>query len=158
MGHQRSVAHPNFNQSKSLGLSEIKHRNNKICIAARRVHSKVEQTPKHQCSPQLNKLECFVTASPETGTPIFGLHWFNDRAWPTVPQRIPRPRQRSGRVALGPGGAALFFRQRLRLPELTARALSLMPRRFLRGERLGAVLVECTPHHSTGTASVSIFN
>ena len=29
---QRSVARPHFNQWKSFGLSEIEHRNNKICI------------------------------------------------------------------------------------------------------------------------------
>jgi hypothetical protein len=48
---------------------------------------------------------------------------------------------RDGRAALppnpGPGGAALFIHQRLRLPELTSDALNLMVRRFLRGERRG---------------------
>ena len=32
-GNQRSVARSHFNKSKSFGLSEIEHRNNKICVA-----------------------------------------------------------------------------------------------------------------------------
>ena len=39
--------------------------------------------------------------------------WFHDRGWPTDPLNPPG-RRRSGRVALGPGSAALFIRQRLR--------------------------------------------
>ena len=51
---QRSVARLHFNQWKSFGLSEIRHRNNKICIAAGRVRSDVEQTPKRRCSLELD--------------------------------------------------------------------------------------------------------
>ena len=39
--------------------------------------------------------------------------WFHDRGWPTGPLNPPG-RRRSGRVALGPGSAALFIHQRLR--------------------------------------------
>jgi hypothetical protein len=39
--------------------------------------------------------------------------WFHDRGWPTDPLNPPG-RRRSGRVALGPGSAAFFIRQRLR--------------------------------------------
>ena len=44
-----------------------------------------EQKLKRRCSLDHTRLERFVTASPSPeGTPIFGLNWFHDRAWPTA--------------------------------------------------------------------------
>ena len=57
-----------------------------------------------------------LSSSSANGLPIFFLRdgvWFHDRGWPTDPLNPPG-RRRSGRVALGPGSAALFIRQRLR--------------------------------------------
>ena len=107
-GYQRSVARSHFNQSKSFGLSEIRHRNNKICVAAGRVRSDVEQTPKRQCSPQLNSLERFVIADSKSrgGTPMLGLNWFDDRAWPTD---APYPRSRRSEPQRSHKTLRLFF-------------------------------------------------
>ena len=77
--------------------------------AAELIRLGVEQKLKRRCSSEHIRLERIVTASPSPeGTPIVGLNWFDDRVWPTVPMN-PRPRRRSGRVALGPGGAALLM-------------------------------------------------
>ena len=58
-----------------------------MASAAELIHLGVEQKLKRRCSLQHTKSERFVAAisKPGTGTPIFGLHWFNDRAWPKAP-------------------------------------------------------------------------
>ena len=81
------------------------------CKIARQMLHEMELEQQHVLR-RMQRERFVIGSNGGTGTPILGLTWFNDRARPSPMN--PPGRRRSGRVALGPGSAALFIRQRLR--------------------------------------------